>query len=78
MIDAVGKAAAITRRDSSATLPPIGLEVKFSLRAYAPIRVQRLGRCVSSFLAIALTGKARDVFVIITKCIFGAIWQFEK
>ena len=39
-----------------------GFGVKSSLRAYAPMRVQRLvGRWECSFLAIVLTGKAGNV-----------------
>ena len=52
--------------------------MKLSLRAYLLARrVQRLGRWVSSFLAIVLTGKARVVLAI-TDCIFGAIWQIRE
>ena len=84
-MNAVGKAPAITRRDSSATLPPKvrSFGVKLSLRAYTPMRVQRLGRRVSSILAIVLTGKARNVLVllywyVVTDCIFAAIWQVQE
>ena len=85
----MGKAPAITRRESSATVYSTAegsivrsLGVKLSLRAYAPsMRVQRLGRWVSSFLAImiVLTGKAKNVLVI-ANCMFGAIDydKFEK
>ena len=56
--NAVGKAAVVTRRDSSMLLYPRAFEVKLSLPAYAPIRVQRLGRRImSSFLPIVLERK---------------------
>ena len=55
--------------------------MKLSLRAYTPMRVEVLGRWVSSFLAVVLTGKARNVLVllhVVTDCIFGAIWQVRE
>ena len=51
--------------------------MKLLLRAYAPMQVQRLGRWGSFFFAIALTDKARNVLVI-TICIFEAIWQIRE
>ena len=42
------------------------------------MRVQGLGHWVSSFLAIVLTGKARNVVLVITNCIFGAMIDYGK
>ena len=39
VINAVGKAVAITRRETHLLLYRRGVEVEYSLRAYAPMRV---------------------------------------
>ena len=73
----MGKAAAITRRDSSATLSPRVRGEIFASCERAHAGATLLGRWMSSFLAIVLTGKARDVLVK-TICVFGAIWQIQE
>ena len=71
----MGKAPAITRRDSSATLPARvrSFEVKLSLRAYAkgPCGYNAYGRWMSSILGPVLIDTARDVLVL-SSCTFGA------